>query len=56
MAIYHFDIELTTGDNDGSSAENAWQSWEACLAGLNALPDKGAGDGILLPMITWFLF
>jgi len=35
MSLYYANFDLTTGLNNGTSAENAWQSMSAAIAGLS---------------------
>jgi len=46
MTIYYADFDLTTGNNDGSDASNAWQSFSDIIAGSNGSP-PAAGDTVL---------
>lgn len=46
MTIYYADFDLTTGNNDGSNAANAWQTLQDALDGTNGTM-PAAGDTIL---------
>lgn len=46
MTTYYCDCDLATGDNDGTTAANAWQTLQAAIDGLNGTQPT-AGDTVL---------
>lgn len=46
MATYYADFDLTTGNNDGSDAANAWRTMADVIAGNNGTV-PAAGDSVL---------